>query len=248
MRQSLPIAVLVAALSVALSAGAVPALAQTPMSSPPSHTQDLVIAAGEGVIKRAPDQAFVTVASEARSRLPREAQAQNAKVATAIRAKLAEFSLPPDALRTLSVDMQPEFDWANGKQTLRGYLASNVVEIRLDDVAKVGDVIDAVIAAGATRVTGVRFTLKDLAGAEQEALKLASAAALARARAMAAGVDRSVDRIVRLDETGGDVIEPPRPAPMMRMAAQAADAAPPTPVTAGEVEVRVKVTLHATIR
>lgn len=243
MRQSLPVALLLAV----LSAGPHPVFAQTPMPSS-SQTPDLVIAAGEGVVKHAPDQAFVTVASEARSRLPREAQAQNAKVATAIRARLAEFSLPADAVRTLSVDMQPEFDWANGKQTLRGYLASNVIEIRLDDVARVGDVVDAVIAAGATRVTGVRFALKDMPGAEQEALKMASAAALGRARAMADGVGRSVDRIVRLDETGAEVIEPPRPVPMMRMAAQAADAAPPTPVTAGEVEVRVRVTLHATLR
>lgn len=239
MRQSLLVALV---LSLVSSASAV---AQTPMSQAPA--QDLVIAAGHGVVKRAPDQAFVTVASEARSRLPREAQAQNAKVATAIRAKLADFSLPADAIRTLSVDMQPEFDWANGKQTLRGYLANNVIEIRLDDVSKVGEVVDAVIAAGATRVTGVRFTLKDMAGAEQDALKLASAAALGRARAMAEGVGRNVDRIVRLDETGGNV-EEPRPMPMMRMAAQAADAAPVTPVTAGEVEVRVTVTLHATLR
>ena len=48
--------------------------------------------------------------------------------------------------------MQPQFDWANGKQTLRGYLAVNVIEVRLDDVGQVGEVIDAVIAAGATRV------------------------------------------------------------------------------------------------
>jgi uncharacterized protein YggE len=238
-RQSLLVALLMSIVSTAS------VLAQTPMSQTPP--QDLVIAAGHGVVKRAPDQAFVTVASEARSRMPREAQAQNARVATAIRAKLADFSLPADAVRTLSVDMQPEFDWANGKQTLRGYLASNVIEIRLDDVSKVGDVVDAVIAAGATRVTGVRFTLKDMAAAEQEALKQASAAALGRARAMAEGVGRSVDRIVRLDETGGNV-EEPRPMPMMRMAAQAADAAPVTPVTAGEVEVRVTVTLHATLR
>ena len=242
MRQSFIATLLLSLLAVA------PALAQAPMTSSPSLAQDLVIAAGEGVVKRAPDQAFVTVASEARSRQPREAQAQNAKVATAIRARLEAFALGDDAVRTLSVDMQPEFDWANGKQTLRGYLASNVIEIRLDDVTKVGDVVDAVIAAGATRVTNVRFTLKQMAQVEQEALKLASAAALGRARAMAEGVGRSVERIVRLDETGSDVIEPPRPAPMMRMAMQAAEAAPPTPVTAGEVEVRVRVTLHATLR
>ena len=74
--------------------------------------------------------------------------------------------------------------------------------MRLDDVTRVGDVVDGVIGAGATRVAGVRFTLKDMAGAEQQALKLASAAALARAKAMASGVGRNVDRVVRLDETG----------------------------------------------
>lgn len=243
MRQTLSTALVLVLVAVATTAAV---FAQAPMSQAP--TQDLVIAAGHGVVRRAPDQAFVTVASEARSRVPREAQAQNAKVATAIGARLADFSLPADAVRTLSVDMQPEFDWANGKQALRGYLASNVIEIRLDEVSRVGDVVDAVIAAGATRVTGVRFTLEDMAGAEQDALTLASAAALGRAKAMAEGVGRSVDRIVRLDETRGDVAEP-RPMPMVRMAAaQAADAAPVTPVTAGEVEVRVTVTLHATLR
>jgi uncharacterized protein YggE len=227
---------------------AVPLAAQAPVPHATAHdlVGDLVIASGEGVVKRAPDQAFVTVASEARSRQPNEAQAQNARVATAIRGRLAGFKLPDDAVRTVSVDMQPEFDWANGKQTLKGYLATNVVEVRLDDVTRVGDVVDAVIAAGATRVAGVRFALKDMARAEQEALELASAAALARARAMASGVGRNVDRVVRLDETGG--VAPPRPMPMMRaMVAQAADV-PSTPVTAGEVEVRVMVTLHASLR
>lgn len=222
-----------------------PATAQTPPSQP---APDLVIASGEGVVKRAPDQAFVTVAAEARSRQPAEAQTQNAAVATAIRSRLSDFKLATDAVRTVSVDMQPQFDWANGKQTLRGYVATNVIEVRLDDVTRVGDVIDAVIAAGATRVTGVRFTLKDMAGIEQQALKLASAAALARATAMAEGVGRNIDRVVRLDETGSDTVPPPRPV-MMRLRGEAADgAAPETPVTAGDVEARVSVTLHALLR
>ena len=232
--------------AVLVTAISSPALAQPPAAPPPAH--DVVIAAGEGVVKRAPDQAFVTVSAEARSKLPREAQQANARVATAIRTRLAAFSLPEGAIRTLSVDMQPQFDWANGKQTLRDYLATNVIEVRLDDVAKVGEVVDAVIAAGATRVTNVRFALKDMTGAQQEALKLASAAALGRAKAMAEGVGRNVDRVLRLDETGSEVMPPPRPVAMMRMAAQADAAVPETPVTAGEVAVRVTVTLHAALR
>jgi len=223
---------------------ATPAAAQTTMAQPSAH--DIVIASGEGVIKRAPDQVFVTVAAEARSRQPNAAQGQNARVATAIRARLETFALAADAVRTMSIEMQPEFDWADGKQTLRGYLATNVIEIRLDDVTKVGEVLDAVIAAGATRITGVRFTLEDLPRHQQEALTLASAAALARARAMAEGVSRAVDRVVRLEESGS--VEGPRPPmPMMRAMAAQADV-PVTPVTAGDVEVRVTVTLHASLR
>nr|MBA2354247.1 SIMPL domain-containing protein [Acidobacteriota bacterium] len=140
MRTTILIAVLAAASSL-------PALAQPP--PPGGPPRDVVVSSGQGLVKRAPDQVFVTVAAEARSRQPREAQQQNATVMTAVRARLAAFALAEDAIRTLSVDMQPEFDWANGKQTLRGYLASNVIDVRLDDVARVGEVVDAVVAAGA---------------------------------------------------------------------------------------------------
>lgn len=239
MRTSI-LAALIAAACSSVSVHAQPA-AET--ATPP---RDTVVSSGEGLVKRAPDRAFVTVASEARSRQPREAQAQNAAVMTAVRQRLSGFTLPDEAIRTLSVDMHPEFDWADGKQTLRGYLASNVIEVRLDDVARVGDVIDAVVGAGATRVTGVRFTLKDMAGTEREALRLASADALARARALADGAGRGVDRVIRLDETGR-TSEPP--VPMMRATMQMADAEmKTTPVTAGEVEVRVSVTLTALLK
>ncbi|MGI8672580.1 MAG: SIMPL domain-containing protein [Luteitalea sp.] len=237
MRTTILIAVLAAASSL-------PALAQPP--PPGGPPRDVVVSSGQGLVKRAPDQVFVTVAAEARSRQPREAQQQNATVMTAVRARLAAFALAEDAIRTLSVDMQPEFDWANGKQTLRGYLASNVIDVRLDDVARVGEVVDAVVAAGASRVSGVRFTLKDMAGAEREALRLASADALARAGALAAGAGRGVDRVVHLDETGRGPQPPPQPT---FRTMQAADAqATPTPVTAGEVEVRVSVTLTALLK
>ena len=53
-------------------------------------------------------------------------------------------------------------------------------------------------------------------------------------------------RVVKLDETGSHYAPPPAPV-MMRSMAQAADSAP-TPVTAGDVEVRVSVTLHASLR
>ena len=68
-------------------------------------------------------------------------------------------------------DLQPQFDYVNGKQSLREYLARNTVEVRVDEVARAGDVLDAAVGSGATSVSGVRFDLKDRTAAERDALR-----------------------------------------------------------------------------
>lgn len=206
---------------------------------------DVVVTSGEGVVKRAPDRAFVVVSAEARARQPKVAQQANATAMTAVLERLKALGFAGDAVRTLSFGVEPEYDWSTQKQVLRGYLARNSVEVRIDDVGRVGEVVDAVVESGATQVSHVRFTLKDMAAVEREALSMASADALARARALAEGVGRSVDRVLRLDEVGGAT---PGPV-MMRMSSQmAAEAAPSTPVAAGEIEVQSRVTLTAVLK
>ena len=54
-----------------------------------------------------------------------------------------------------------EFDYVNGRQSLREYVARNTVEVRVDEVARAGEVLDAAVGSGATSVSGVRFDLKD---------------------------------------------------------------------------------------
>lgn len=207
---------------------------------------DLVVTTGEGTIRRAPDRAFVTIAAESQARQPKAAQQANATAMTAVLDKLTALGFSGDAVRTLSFGVEPQYDWTDGRQTLRGYVARNVVEVRIDDIGRVGEVVDAAVESGATQVRNVRFTLKDMASVEREALTLASRDALARAQALADGVARRVDRVVRLDETRESMPGPQ----MMRMSApaMAAEAAPATPVAAGEIEVRSRVTLTAVLK
>ena len=47
--------------------------------------------------------------------------------------------------RPSAIDLQLEFDYSNGQQTPRGYVARNTIEVRVDDLAKVGDVLDAAV-------------------------------------------------------------------------------------------------------
>lgn len=224
-----------------LTLGPIDAAAQ----EPPVPQTPSIVTSGEAVVRRAPDQAFVTVAVESRARSPRDAQRQNAETMTLVRQRLAATSIPKDAMRTLGYNIQQEFDYVDGRRLSRGYVARNAIEVRVDAIDRTGEILDVAVEAGATAVTSVRFDLKDRAGAEREALRLAVVDARARADAAAAGVGLRVERVLRIDDTPQPRFMPQRG--MAMMAREAADAAP-TPIEGGELEIRAQVTLIVSIR
>jgi len=214
------------------------AAAQTPTAEPPQ-----IIVTGEGAVKAAPDQAWVQIGAETRSKASKDAQQRNADIMTAVQQKIVSFGIAKDAIKTIAIDLQMEFDYANGRQTPRGYVARNTIEVRVDDLTKLGDVLDAAVASGAATIHGLRFDVKDRDNLEKAALQNAVQNAMGKARAVAAGSGRVIDRIIRIEEEmiGG------RPEPMVRQYSMAkADAA--TPVSAGEIEIRAQVRLAAAIK
>lgn len=205
-----------------------------------------VVTQGEAVLRRAPDQAFIDVAVESRAPAPKQASAANAQAMSAVQQKLRSIGLAADALRTQGYQLEPQFDYVNGKQVPRGYLARNSIEVRVDRLDQLSDVIDSAIAAGATNIGAIRFDLRDRTAVEREALKAAVADARARAEAAAAGAGMTIARVLMIQEGGRGPIPPPMPL-TMRAAPMEAQAAP-TPISAGEIEIRVSVTLTAELR
>lgn len=223
-----------------LAASVVVAAAQ-PVAPAPS----VVVVRGEGEVRAAPDVAFMTIGAEFRALTPKEAQALSAKAMRAVQQRLIAAGVPKDAVRTLSYDLQAQFDFTNGKQVPRGYQARNVIEVRLDDIQAVGEILELAVAAGGTSVHGVRFDLKQRAALEREALTLAVADARARADAAAKGAGAAVVAVLRIEEGGVNVR--PVEAPMFRMAADTAAASAP-PIAAGDTVIHASVTLTAAIK
>jgi uncharacterized protein len=233
-----------ACLLLVAAAGVLPAGAQLTTQETPQPPA--VVTTGEGLVKRAPDRAWVMIAAESRARTPQEAQRANAEAMTAVNQRLKTSGITADAMQTTLFDLQPEFDYASGKQTLRGYVARNQVQVRVDDLPRLGDVMAAAVGSGATNVNGVRFDLKDRDGAERDALKNAVADARARADAAASGANMRVERVTRIEEQRE--FSMPQPRPMMAMRAGTAEQQPSVPIEAGEIEIRVRVSLTAAIR
>jgi len=228
---------LIAAVALAL-VGSASAFAQSAGPEPPS-----VMVSGEGIVTAVPDQAWVRIGAESRSKVSKDAQSRNAEAMTAVQQKMTALGIPKDAIRTLAIDLQMEYDYANGRQTPRGYVARNTIEVRVDDFAKLGDVLDAAVGSGATNLHGLRFDVKRREALEREALQLAVANAMGRAEALAAGAKKSIDRVLRIEESS--VGRGPE-MPVMAMRMKAEDAG--TPVAAGELQIRAEVRLTAAIR
>lgn len=203
-----------------------------------------VVVLGTAEIRVAPDLAFVTLAVESRSPNPREAQEENAQSSRAVLEKLRGAGLPETALRTLAYQLQEEFDYDKGKRRSRGYLARNQIEVRVEDVEKVGEIIDLATGAGATSVSGLRFDVQDREALEREALKQAVADGRARAEAAAAGADSNIGGLLVIEQAGAEVPTPPQPV-FRGAVAMSAEAAAPPPIQAGEIEISARVRVTA---
>ena len=228
----IPMRLLPLMLALALAWPAPAAAQNTP--EPP-----VIVTRGTGVIKRAPNQAFVGIASETRANVPAEAQRLSAEAMTNVQNALAKLGLPAGAIKTTGYSLEPDMEYNNGRGRVRGYIARNQIEVQVDDLAKLGAVIDAAGASGATSMSGLRFDLKERAAIEREALQLAVEDAMARAKAIAAGARATLGPILRIQE--GAEFRPP--VPVMAMRTLQTTTAEATPIAAGEAEVRAEVSL-----
>ena len=212
---------------------------QIQTQGPPS-----IVTRGEASVKRAPDQAWVSIAAESRASTSAEAQRLAAEAMKAVDSALSRAGLTESAIRTTGYSLQPDMEYVNGRGRVRGYIARNQVEVRVDDLKKLGAVIDAAGSAGATSMSGLRFDIKDRDNVEREALRLAVEDAMARAKSIASGAGSSLGPIIRIEEQRDTPVQP-----MYRMATMTmAEAPPQTPINPGELEIRATVMLTVGIR
>jgi uncharacterized protein YggE len=215
-----------------------PARAQTP-ADPAA-----IVAEGQALVQRPADIAWVQVAVESRAATSAAARQQAANAMSAVLAALKR-SVNDNAIRTSGFSVQPEMDYQNSPPRLRGYVARNQVEVRVDDLDKLPAIIDMSTAGGASSIAGLRFDLKNRAEAEREALRLAVEDGMSRAEAIARGARRSTGPIIRIVEQrifAGPVRQ------QMEGMAFAQKAAEPTPILPGEIEIRAQVNVTVAIR
>jgi len=226
-------------LGLLMAAAALPALAQ---EAPPAR------AAGEdnatrlqlsayGQVQVVPDRAVITLGVVARAATAAQAMADDAARMTAVIGALRQAGLPDKAIQTSNLSLNAQYSYQQGQAPkLAGYQAANDVTITVDDLSRLGAAVDASVAAGADQVNGISFGLKDPQVAEDAARRAAVDALRDKAVLYAAAEGLKITRLVSLSEGGEAQPQPVRPMMMMAKAV-----APSTPVSPGQLTVRIDI-------
>lgn len=198
---------------------------------------------GEGLVRAAPDQAEITIGVDSRAATPDAASQQNAQKADAILAAITKAGIPEKDVQTVNVSLNPEYDYGEGAPRVTGYIASNTVRIIAREVAQIGPVVDASIAAGASAVQGIQFSFSDdlLERLQDEAREQAVDEALRKATSLAQLSNIRLGKPISVIESTANPVLPPVYYAVSDI--KAGGGAPETPVEGGQLEVRTNVTI-----
>ena len=223
-----------------LAALATPLHAQMQPSPPPTPQ---IVTNGEGQAQVTPDRARVHVAVETRGATAAAAATENARIQRAVLDRLRALGIPAERLTTIGYSVQPEYSHrdrqgnAVEQPRVTGYVARNTVLADVHNMAQVGPVIDAALAAGANRLGGLDMYSSREDAVRREALTNAGRAARTDAEAMAAAAGGRLGPLLEL--TSGGFFRPPQPlgGVVRAMEMQQAD----TPISVGEQTLRANV-------
>lgn len=228
---------------LAFSACALTACQAVTATVPPSPTTRTLSATGQGKVNIPATLTLVNLGVEVQGKTAESVQKKAATQSKAVVDFLKAQKV--GKLQTAGIQLNPNYNYANGKQNITGYTATNSVSFQVD-TSKVGNLLDKAVVAGATRIDRVSFVATDeaMAEAQEEAIALATQAAKKQAEAALGSLKLQQKEIVNI--AINPQIAPPTPVPIAmprNLAAEAAEQAI-SPVEGGEQTVTAAVTLQ----
>lgn len=223
-----------ALLAVGCAGAAYSQTAPAPMPVP--GRERTIVVTGDGSVDATPDRATVALSVIVQRPTAQEAQQQSAATMAQVVRQIVAAGIPQTAIRTATVSLYPQHrPDSGGTGPITGYQSVNRVIVTVDDISRVGQVIDAGVGAGANGVDSVNWTLRDATAYRAQAIRIAVQNAQATANAIASAAGVGGLRLLRIEQVG--VVVVPRPGLGVMQAAPA----PATPVLPGTMPVNAEV-------
>ena len=204
----------------------------------PQGTLLSISATGEA--SRTPDIATMSTGVVTQAADANAAMRDNAVQMDRMMAALRTAGIAARDIQTSGINLNPQYKYAeNMPPVIVGYQASNTVNVKVRELAKLGKVLDALVAQGANQINGPSFGIDKPEAALDEARVAAVKKAQAQAQTYADALGLKIRRILSISEGGASLPRPPMP--MLRAMSADAGYAKETAVAPGESTVSVSV-------
>lgn len=162
-------------------------------------------------VKARPDLATVSAGVTSQAQTAVEAMQKTATSMDAVVRRIKALGIADEDIQTTGIELgaQYDYDQAQRRQIFRGYQASNRVSVILRKVPDTGKVLDALVAAGATDISGPSFSIDDDTAPRAQARKAALDKAKRQAEEYAKWAGYSGVRLLQVSE----LVNPGRPMP-----------------------------------
>ena len=164
-----------------------------------ARDETLLTVAATGRADTRPDEARLQLGVQSIAGSAGEASRANRVKMDAVAGVLARAGVKPDDLQTRNLSLQ-RIDYGADRGRFR---ADNIVEVKLRDMAKVGDAVAAVTDAGANVLSGPELRISDREKASRSAYAAAYKAARARAETYAGAAGLEIKRVLAIYDGGG---------------------------------------------
>jgi uncharacterized protein YggE len=154
--------------------------------------------------RRAPDIAVLSTGVVSLAPDANGAIRSNAEQMSRVVAAIQVAGIADKDVQTSGVSLNPDYQYlANRPPRIKGYYASNTVNVTVRDIGRLGGILDALVATGANQINGPTFDIEDKDAVLDEAREKALAKARTRAEGYAKRLGLRVRHVISIDETGG---------------------------------------------
>lgn len=191
---------------------------------------------GKGSIKVKPDTAIILLGVTTEDMQLKSAQEQNSIKVNEIINSLVKLGISSDNVETQSYTINPQYDYIEGKQVFRGYNVTHILKTTVQDMDKIGEVIDKAVSSGANTVNDINFIVSEPSIFYQQALTAAIDDALIKAKTIARRLNVIVSQVpIRIMEESYQCNIHPQPFVLHA----STDAT--TPIQTGQAEITARI-------
>ncbi|MFH0955915.1 MAG: SIMPL domain-containing protein [Candidatus Falkowbacteria bacterium] len=182
-----------------LSWNAVKAYDYIGISPKESHSISIT---GEGKVTGVPDVAKIQLGYSVEKKTVAEAQKENTAKMNAVIDKLKkDFKIDVKDIKTINYYISPQYNWNNGKQSLRGYLVSQDLSVKVREMDKVSQILDMAGSVGLNQIGNLSFEIDNPEKLKEEARAKALEQAKAKAGSLSDIVGVKLGKIISFSES-----------------------------------------------